>query len=98
MHSVLQFDCLDYYSYRETPAYQELRDVTIEHIPYCFRPATNEKKLVLEDSIHPQAQYVSFQELSVANISVQQLFTWSVPINVIEQYQYYLYEPKSSLN
>ncbi|CAF3252099.1 unnamed protein product [Rotaria socialis] len=98
MHSVLQFDCLDYYSYRETPAYQELRDVTIEHIPYCFRPATNEKKLVLEDSINPQAQYVSFQELSVANISVQQLFTWSVSINVIEQYQYYLYEPKSSLN
>ncbi|CAM4810548.1 unnamed protein product [Rotaria magnacalcarata] len=98
MHSDLQFDCLDYYSYRETPAYQELRDVTIEHIPYCFRPATNEKELVVEGSINPQAQYVSFQELSVANISAQQLFTWSVPINVIEQYQYYLYEQKSSLN
>jgi hypothetical protein len=93
----LQFDCLNYHVYREKLAYQELSDIVDEVIPYCFRPTNNfdESFKVFVDSL---SQKLSFERIRMANITSQQLLSWSIPIEVVERYQLYLNEPNSSLN
>ncbi|CAF2667080.1 unnamed protein product [Rotaria sp. Silwood2] len=97
-HNDLQFDCLDYHVYGGKLAYQELRDLTNEVIPYCFRPANHVDEFLIEASLNPLSQSLSFQELRMANSTSQELLLWSVSISVTEQYQLYLNEPKLSLN
>ncbi len=91
----LQYHCLNYHIYREKPAYQELRDVIDEVIPYCFRPENNFDETV-KTSINPLSQKLSFKELFLANITAQQLLLWSAPIEAAERYQFYLNQGNSS--
>jgi hypothetical protein len=93
----LQFDCLNYRIRRETLAYQDLSDVVDEVIPYCFRPATDFHE-PFEAFNDTSSQKLSFKELSMANITAQQLLLWSTPMEVAERYQFYLNEPSSALN
>ncbi len=93
----LQYHCLNYHIYREKPAYQELRDVIDEVIPYCFRPENNFDETV-KTSINPLSQKLSFKELFLANITAQQLLLWSAPIEAAERYQFYLNQGNSSLD
>ncbi|CAF5061363.1 unnamed protein product, partial [Rotaria magnacalcarata] len=97
-HQSLQYNCLNYYVYREKIAYQELLDVTNEIIPYCFRPENMDDKLFIEVSVNVNSRNVSFEELRLENITSQQLLLWSIPIYIAEQYQLYLNEPTLSLN
>lgn len=94
----LEFDCLNYLSYRSKVGYQELKVLTNEMIRYCFRPENITDRFLLEDSINPLSQNLSFEELRLENITSYQLLLWSVSIDIAEQYQLYLNEPHSSLN
>ncbi|CAF1367125.1 unnamed protein product [Rotaria sordida] len=94
----LQYDCLNYYYiYHKEVAYQGLLDMIDEVIPYCFRPANNFNES-FEDVVNPLSQKLSFEELRLANITSQQLLSWSIAIDVAERYQFYLNEPKFLLN
>jgi hypothetical protein len=77
----LEYNCLDYHVYHEKLVYQELSHVTDEVIPYCFRPADNFDES-FEASVHPLSQNLSFEQMRVANITTQQLLSWSIPIEV----------------
>ena len=68
-----------------------------EVIPYCFRPANNFDETI-KVSINPFSQKLSFKELFLANITAQQLLYWSVSIEIVERYQFYLNEENSSLD
>jgi hypothetical protein len=85
----LQFDCLNYHVYREKLAYQELSDIVDEVIPYCIRP-TNNFDEPFEAFVDPLSQKFSFEQIRMANITSQQLLSWSIPIEVVERYQLYM--------
>jgi hypothetical protein len=88
---------LNYHVYREKLAYQDLSDLVDEVIPFCFRP-TNNFDESFETFVDPLSQKLSFEQIRMTNITSQQLLSWSIPIEVVERYQFYLNEPNSSLN
>ncbi len=80
----LQYDCL-YYHVPLKPEQQQ-RPVSNEIIPYCYRPtlsSTNNIKMNDGNS-------TTFEELKRRKITVEQLISWSVPIDLLESYQFYL--------
>ena len=95
--NLLQFDCVDYRVQRETKAYQDLSDIVVEVIPFCFRPADNfsESFEVLDGLPYKK---LSFEELRLDSIYAQQLFSWSTSIEIIERYQAYLNAPNTLAN
>ena len=95
--NALQFDCLNYRIRRETLAYQLLSDVVEELIPFCFRPGTSFRES-LNDFDNSFSQQLSFEELRMAGITAQQLLSWSISMEEVERYQFYLNEPKFVLN
>ena len=95
--NLLQFDCLNYHVRRKTRAYQDSFDVVDEVIPYCFRPA-NDSNQSLEPFDKTLHRRVFFEELRLGNISAQKLVSWSVAMEVIEQYQAYIDAPNVVLN
>ncbi|CAF2835066.1 unnamed protein product [Rotaria sp. Silwood2] len=86
--NILQFDCLFYPVTKEKLAYQELSNVIDELIPYCFRPI-NINESLFRNLVHRQDQYVTFKELRISNISIEELISWSTLIDLIEKYQLY---------
>jgi hypothetical protein len=95
--NVLEFDCLYYHISNEKLAYQELSNVINDAIPYCFRPI-NRSEILLEDFLIMTDQSLTFEELRLSNITTQQLLLWSSPIDLVEQYQFYLNEMDISLS
>ncbi|CAF3319054.1 unnamed protein product [Rotaria sp. Silwood2] len=95
--SILQFDCLYYRATKEKVAYQELSNVIDELIPYCFRPI-NINESLFQNFVNRQDQYVTFKELRISNMTIEELISWSTPIDLIEKYQLYLDEIDLSLS
>ena len=94
MHS-----CLHYYVLNDIIDYNLLPEplvhgVTHQIIHYCFRPS--EKP---EDELHflnTRNQNFTFDQLQMNNISSHQLYLWSAPIDLVEQYEIYLNNTNSS--
>ena len=55
-------------------------------IPYCLSESTSKWKIEKNNC----DQKFTFGELKIRNISSQQLYLWSAPIDLIERYQFYL--------
>lgn len=84
----LQHDCLLYYVIDKTPDYDETSSVHRHQIiPYCIRMDTKIATVPNDGAI---SQKVSFDDLRKQNVSSHLLWKWSAPINLIEQYQFYL--------
>ncbi|UJR16672.1 hypothetical protein I4U23_003572 [Adineta vaga] len=93
----LQFDCLYYYKEYRTMIYQELANVIDELIPYCLR--VNETSIPSMDKIKStNGITMNFEEMSFTNITIVQLLSWSISIDTIERYQFYMNQPNPSLN
>ena len=82
----LQFDCLN--------LSEEKRDTTIE---YCRR-IIPVGKLAENDFVNTRDENYTFDELNQMNVSSEELILWSVPIDLVEQYQFYLDEEDISLS
>ena len=95
--NAFQFDCLNYQIRRETVAHELLSDAVEELMPFCFRPESNlhESLNDFDDSFSEQ---LSFEELRRADITVQQLLSWSISMEKVERYQFYLDISDSVLN
>ena len=93
----LEFDCLYYHVRNEKLAYQELSNIIDETIPYCFRPI-NETEILVSHFLNTRDRNFTFDELRLDNITTQQLLSWSAPIDLVEQYQFYLDELNPSLS
>jgi hypothetical protein len=63
-------------------------------IEYCIRPFENLNK---DNSRGNISSIFTFEELRKQNVSIQDLFSWSASIDLIEQYQNYTETPNSSL-
>ena len=64
-------------------------------IPYCLRPSEeDENPTISQGSI---AHETTLEDLKARNTSVDDLFRWSAPVDLVEDYQYYLETLNSSL-
>ncbi|CAF3621690.1 unnamed protein product [Adineta steineri] len=86
-----QYDCLYYHLHHEKLAYQGLSNVIDDLIPYCFRPL-NDSEILIFNFENLRDHNFTFEELRLDNITTQQLLSWSTPIDLVEQYQFYLNE------
>ena len=79
----LQYDCL----YYDVPlkSKREQQPFSHEMIPYCYRPELVPLVRVVNDT-----RSTTFEELKRQEITVQQLYSWSAPIDLLEHYQLYL--------
>ncbi|CAF1271523.1 unnamed protein product [Rotaria sp. Silwood1] len=91
------FDCLYYRVTKEKLAYQELSNIINELIPHCFRPINTSESL-FRNLVNKRDQYLTFEELRISNISIEELISWSAPIDLVEKYQLYLDEMDLSLS
>ncbi|UJR06778.1 hypothetical protein I4U23_011065 [Adineta vaga] len=98
-NNTLEYDCLDYYGYYETKlANEDLYDAINEIISFCIRPV-NPSDDPIDTFVHPLARRLSFEDVSLMGITVEQLRSWSIPKATIEDYQRYLMNLKTvSLN
>jgi hypothetical protein len=78
--NIFQHDCLRLLASIETAS----DDYQI--ISYCMSESSS-KFNVEKDNFFPK---FTFAELSKQNITSQQLYLWSAPIDIIERYQFYL--------
>lgn len=88
MHGCLHYyvlnDIADYMLDTEPPIY----GVAHQIISYCFRPLNKS-----EDDfyfLNTRDESFTFEQLRLNNISSHQLYLWSAPIDIIEQYKIYL--------
>lgn len=95
--NTLQYDCLNYHIRHQTLVYEDLFDIIDEIIPYCIRPTIDFHEL-FEISGDLFSEKLSFKELYKINITVQQLLSWSIPMEVAERYQIYLNKPNITSN
>ena len=91
----LEYDCLNYRVRNEELAYQDLFHIIEDTIPYCFRPAEQKERIDF-NSTDQINRNLTFEELRIENITTDDLLLWSAPIDVVEDYQYYLNEMNSS--
>ena len=71
----LDHDCLYYFPFRDGLSY--------EFIQYCIRSQLNRNQF-------DYANTMTFEDLYKQNITSEQLYEWSAPIDFIEYYQEYL--------
>ncbi|CAF1279338.1 unnamed protein product [Adineta steineri] len=83
---VLQHNCI------YIPLFWQPRDGDHEAISYCMSELPS-KFNILEDDFLPK---FTFAELSRENITSQQLYLWSAPIDVVEHYEFYLNQSLTS--
>ena len=82
----LQHDCL------HVPAHIEEESDPRQIISYCMGELPS-KFQIKENNLD---QKLTFDQLSKQNITSQQLYLWSAPIDLIEQYQFYLNQLQNS--
>ncbi|CAF3923216.1 unnamed protein product [Adineta steineri] len=83
--NVLYYDCLYNYIIDKKYSYQDLSNVIIDYIPYCFRPLNKTKELFFINN-----EKLTFEQFYLKNISSFDLLSWSYPIDLIETYELYL--------
>jgi hypothetical protein len=94
---VVQFDCLYYYTENRLVVYQELSNVIDEMIPYCFA-SIKKRDISLNSPNKTNGVLMTFFDLSLNNITSEELVSWSISINVAERYEFYLNERNDRLN
>lgn len=67
-------------------AYDHYNDIDQRMILYCLSESPGKFPVTIDHSV----QKVSFTELVKANITSENLYHWSAPIDLIEDYQVYL--------
>ncbi len=84
----LQYDCLYYYAINNIVRYTHPIENIREIVPYCIRPAQYNENIFeeLSDSDHSW----TFDELRQHEITSQQLYQWSAPVDLVELYEIYL--------
>lgn len=86
------YDCLNYY----VKDHRNSSKLVVQWMFYCFRPLlTSTIRSSVLTSEH--GQNYTFLELNMLNISSEQLYHWSAPIDLIEQYEVYLITKNTSL-
>ena len=86
----LDFDCFHYYTNSESVDHRfdnSIRQV----IEYCIRSEDKFDSLIVNPETY--TKNFTFQQLLDANVTVQQLLSWSAPIDLIERYLLYLSQP-----
>ncbi len=84
----LQHDCF------HVPVYIKNEFHPRQIISYCMSELSS-KFNIKENNID---QKLTFAQLLKQNITNQQLYLWSAPIDLIETYQFYLNQPQNSEN
>ena len=79
-HNALHYNCL------RVPVEDDRVSIHLEMISYCMNEFSG-KFDVKKDSAFPK---FTFFALSQENITIEQLYLWSAPIDLIERYQFYL--------
>ena len=82
----LEFDCLS--------LSEQKREIVIE---YCRRP-TDVRRWKGNGFANMRDENYTFQDLHQMNVSSEELLLWSVPIDLVEHYQYFLDEVDVSLS
>jgi hypothetical protein len=80
----LYYDCLYYYTRKRAAVYQEVAQAIDEFIPYCVRP-TNACYVSFLTTERPNGANVSFDQLALANLTIEQSLAWSVSIDAAER-------------
>jgi hypothetical protein len=85
----MMFDCLHYYVRDNIVMIDYIQSTnTRQIITYCLRPYSLTS---IYPHIAPQEiQRISFDDLRHMSVTSQQLYKWSVPIDLVEDYQWYL--------
>lgn len=83
-------DCLDYYVLNDIVDYdgQQFYSQIHQIIPFCYR--SDNDSYDIENFFISIARPISFDELKKSNITSAQVYSWSVPIEIVERYQIYL--------
>ena len=90
------YDCLPYFVDDSIVSYdRKVRAIYHEIILYCIRPL---KPVRYEALFSPSVQATNwtFAQLRMANVSSEQLYSWSAPLDVVEEYEIYLTTKSSS--
>ncbi|UJR07191.1 hypothetical protein I4U23_011479 [Adineta vaga] len=91
-NNILQHDCL------RIDILNEKGNISREIMFYCMSELPSKFSIEIDDIFSK----FTFEELSIENITSEQLYLWSTPIDIIENYQFYLNElslfNKSSLS
>ncbi|CAF1538846.1 unnamed protein product [Adineta ricciae] len=88
----LEYDCLYYVKSDGIVKFDESYDWAHELLTYCIRP-DNQSSIYSDDQFNSHLldnKKYTFAELDANAISTTQLFEWSAPIEIIENYQMYL--------
>ncbi|CAF0830833.1 unnamed protein product [Adineta steineri] len=80
------FDCLHYFSTESEFS---------ETVKYCIRPKNDTNSIMIE-SFNISDDYLTFDELYRLNVTPHEILMWSSSIDLVEQYDYYLYQPTQS--
>ncbi|CAF5122746.1 unnamed protein product, partial [Rotaria sp. Silwood1] len=85
----LQYDCLYYYVPLKSK--REQQPFSHQIIPYCYRPVSHPN-----DSIINKTDSITFEELKRQKVTIEQLYSWSAPIDLLERYQLYTNQPTAA--
>jgi hypothetical protein len=85
--SEYDYDCLDFYANDKISNYKPKLPYRQNHqiIPFCRRDNIDDGLIVSRADI----QVSTFKELEERNITSMDLYAWSAPIELVEQYQAY---------
>ncbi|CAF4693008.1 unnamed protein product [Rotaria sp. Silwood2] len=86
----LMYDCLHYYVNEDILKYQRANYILVHQIiVYCFRPLEKIQNDLLNAS-NTRDRNFTFDQLRMKNVSSYQLYQWSAPIDLAENYEIYL--------
>ncbi|CAF4846028.1 unnamed protein product, partial [Rotaria sp. Silwood2] len=101
-NNLLDHDCLLYNVLSTIQCHinsQETNPYQYQIIPYCIRPYNlSSSQLVNNEKSVIHGTPIKFETLQRENITSQQLYLLSAPIDVVERYQEFLEKPNSSLS
>ncbi|CAF2139479.1 unnamed protein product [Rotaria magnacalcarata] len=79
-----EHDCLYRHEFMSATASERVHEI----VPYCFR-SSNTRTMFSNTSIG-HGNTITFDELRKQNVTSQQLYSWSGPIDIVERYHMYL--------
>ncbi|CAF1205542.1 unnamed protein product [Rotaria sp. Silwood1] len=85
----LQFDCLYYYSRQTNTENHDSSKSVFQIINFCLRPI-NQVDAMITTFENTRDQQFTLYELRQLNVTVEQLLSWSAPIDLIEKYVFYI--------
>jgi hypothetical protein len=92
VHDLDDYDCLDYYALDDISNFNELKPYRQGHqiIPFCRRDGENHQNELEKESTYFTSSSLTFKQLKERNVSSAQLYTWTAPIDTIEEYEAFI--------